>query len=103
MSESQLGSQTRAACFGQDTSRLYEREDGKKPWRAETPAGPHDKAAAKAGLVEFHEAWHPEAREVWLPSGAPHCAVRVAPVNSPRISGCLECYRRAVEVVMARI
>ena len=57
MSDSQLGSQTRVACFGQDTSRLYEREDGKKPWRAETPAGPHDKAAAKAGLVEFHEAW----------------------------------------------
>ena len=57
MSESQLASQTKVASFGQDTSRLYEREDGKKPWRAETPAGPHDKAAAKAGLVEFHEAW----------------------------------------------
>ena len=47
----------RVACFGQDTSRLYEREDGKKPWRAETPAGPEEKAAAKAGLVEFHQAW----------------------------------------------
>ena len=57
MSESQLGPQMRVACFGQDTSRLYEREDGKKPWRAETPAGPGEKVAAKAWLVEFHEAW----------------------------------------------
>ena len=49
--------QSKAASFGQNTSQLYERDDGKKPWRAEIPAGPEQKAAGKAGLAEFHKAW----------------------------------------------
>ena len=40
-----LSRQARLASFGQDTSRLYERVDGKKPWRAEHPA---DEAAKEA-------------------------------------------------------
>ena len=56
-STNQLSSQSKAASFGQNTSQLYERDDGKKPWRAEIPAGLEQKAAGKAGLTEFHEAW----------------------------------------------
>ena len=54
---SQLGNQMKVACFGQDSSRLYEREDGRKPWRAEIPARPAEKEAAKDLLLKFHESW----------------------------------------------
>ena len=57
----QLLQQTRLASFGQDASRLHERDDGKKPWRAERPALDDDKAAARAAAAAFLERWPLEA------------------------------------------
>ena len=54
---SSLHQQARLASFGQDTSRLYERADGKKPWRAEHPADDEAKAAAKATFAAAKAAW----------------------------------------------
>ena len=56
-SQSLLAQQTRASTFGQDSSRLYDRENGKKPWRAEYPALVEQKAVAKEFLNTFAEAW----------------------------------------------
>ena len=55
--EERLQHQTRLASFGQDASRLHERDDGKKPWRAEVPALPDDKAAARELALSFMERW----------------------------------------------
>ena len=51
VADQQLSHESKAASFGQDTSKLYEHDGGQKPWRAEIPAAPGQKAAAKAGLV----------------------------------------------------
>ena len=55
--QERLQQQTRLASFGQDASRLHEREDGKKPWRAEFPALEDDKAAARGAAAAFLERW----------------------------------------------
>ena len=44
----QLAASSRAVSFGQDTSRLYDRDNGKKPWRAEHPATDDEKEIGKA-------------------------------------------------------
>ena len=49
--------QTRLSSFGMDTSRLYERADGKKPWRAECVVLDEHKAAAKDVCMEFAARW----------------------------------------------
>ena len=49
--------QSRLSSFGQDTSRLYERADGKKPWRAECVVLDEHKAAAKDLCMEFAARW----------------------------------------------
>lgn len=54
VADQQLSHESKAASFGQDTSKLYERDGGQKPWRAEIPAAPGQKAAAKAGLVVYY-------------------------------------------------
>ena len=61
MSAAALQQQARLASFGQDTSRLHERADGKKPWRAEHPADEEAKAAAKAKFVATTAAWRLDA------------------------------------------
>ena len=60
MSESQLVPQMRAACYGQDTSRLYEREDGKKPWRAQVPAE-HEPITWRG----IHDEDPPPGKKIW--------------------------------------
>ena len=43
--QAELVATARRSSFGQDTSQLYERDDGKKPWRAEYPATVEEKQA----------------------------------------------------------
>ena len=47
---------TRRTSYGQDTSKLYQREESCKRWRAEHPAIPEDKAEAKERLQRFQAA-----------------------------------------------
>ena len=53
--QQQLSAESRAYCFGQDTSQLYARDDGKKAWRAEVPATDEEKELAAAAAREFQE------------------------------------------------
>jgi hypothetical protein len=56
-----LMQQARLAAFGQDTSRLHERADGKKPCQAEHSADDAAKAAARAAFAAFKAAWRIDA------------------------------------------
>ena len=53
--QKQLSAESRAYCFGQDTSQLYARDDGKKAWRAEVPATDEEKQQAAAAEAEFRK------------------------------------------------
>ena len=50
--EAELAASSRAFCGGQDTHVLYEREDGKKAWRAEIPASEEEKQQSSAGVQQ---------------------------------------------------
>ena len=60
-SDAQLSARLSAAArrfsFGQDTSRSYAREDGKKAWRAEVAADDLDKQAGKNAAAALAEAF----------------------------------------------
>ena len=47
----QLQASSRAMSFGQDTSRLHPRADGRKAWRAEVPAGDDEKQKASEAVA----------------------------------------------------
>ena len=53
--QKQLSAESRAYCFGQDTSQLYACDDGKKAWRAEVPATDEEKQQAAAAEAEFRK------------------------------------------------
>ena len=57
MSEELLVHQARIASFGQDTSRLHERSDGKKAWRVEFSAGEDEKTHARTITAQFMQRW----------------------------------------------
>ena len=52
-----LSTSARLASFGQDTSRQYDRPNGKKAWRAEHPATVADKERGKEAFNEFTCRW----------------------------------------------
>ena len=51
--EAELAASSRFFCGGLDTHILYEREDGKKPWRAEIPASDEEKQESSAAVLDF--------------------------------------------------
>ena len=52
-----LSTSARLAAFGQDTSRQYDRPNGRKAWRAEHPATVADKERGKEACNEFKRLW----------------------------------------------
>ena len=54
----QLQASSRAMSFGQDTSRLHPRADGRKAWRAEVPAGDDEKQKASEAVAAVRQQLH---------------------------------------------